>query len=123
MDFPSLEWVAALKEKCNGDPDFNTATKWSDVKVVLGFGDQRYWLNLYKGKKIDLMEYLPMTNALGYDILVNGSVDAWKSVIKREMVFAAAAGAGAIAIDGNMLECNRMYEAICLIGDLAPEVN
>lgn len=122
MEFPSLEWVKTLKEKCNANADFNTATMWSDVKVVLAFGDERYWLKLYKGEIIDLMEYLPMTNPLGYDIIVSGSVDAWKSVIDMQMVFGEASGTGAIAIDGNMLECNRMFEAICIIGDILPEM-
>lgn len=122
MEFPSLEWVGALKEKCNSNADFNTATMWSDVKIVLAFGDKRYWLKLYKGKIIDLMEYLPFSNPLGYDIIVSGSVDAWDNVREKQLVFGAATGSGAISIDGNMLECNRMYEAICLIGDILPEV-
>ena len=122
MEFPSLEWVKTLREKCNENVDFRTATMWSDVKLVLGFGDRRYWLKLYKGEIIDLMEYLPMTNPLGYDIIVSGSAEAWRGVIDTQMAFGEATGTDAITIDGNMLECNRMFEAICIIGDILPEV-
>jgi hypothetical protein len=122
MEFASLRWMEALQKKCNAFPDFNTATMWSDVKIVFAFGDKRYWLKLYRGKIIDLMEYLPMKNALGYDIIVSGPVDVWKTVHESKKTFWEPLDFGHITIDGNMLECNRMHEAICLIGDIIPEV-
>lgn len=123
MEFPSLEWVKELQEKCNANAEFETATMWSDVRMVIAFGDKRYYLKLYKGKIIDVMEYLPMTNALGYDIIVSGAVDAWKKIIEDEkFVFWMAFNSGDILVDGNMLECNRMHEAINLIADIMPEV-
>ncbi len=121
MELASMGWVEALQKKCNANPDFNTATMWSDVKIVIAFGDKRYWLKLYKGKIIDLMEYLPMKNALGYDIIVSGALDAWKAVHDGKKVFWEQYNFGRILIDGNLLECNRMHEAICLIGDIIHE--
>jgi len=122
MEFASLGWMQTLQKRCNAHPDFNTATMWADVKIVIAFGDKRYWLKLYRGKIIDLMEYLPMKNALGYDILVSGALDVWETVHARKKVFWEPLDFGQIVIDGNLIECNRMHEAICLIGDIIPEI-
>lgn len=122
MKFPSLEWMKALQKKCNLDTAFNRASLWSDVKIVFDFGGSRYWVKLYKGKIIDLMEYLPMTNALGYDIIVSGSTEAWKQLMERKELLGRLLHFGQLAIDGNMLECNRMYEAICVVADIMPNV-
>ncbi len=122
MEFASMDWMKALQAKCNADADFSKATMWSDVNLVLAFGDRRYWLKLYKGKIIDLMEYLPMTNALGYDVIVSGPLDVWKSVQQKKKVFWEPLDFGHITVDGNLLEANRMHEAICLIGDFISEV-
>jgi putative sterol carrier protein len=122
MDFPSMEWMKALQEKCNAHNDFSTATMWSDVKIVLAFGEMRYWLKLYKGKIIDLSEYL-RDHPLGYDIIVSGPMEVWNEIREGRVNFWAAAMAGMILIDGNQLECNRMHEAICIMCmDLLPEV-
>src|SRR5258708_20249689 len=71
MKFPSLEFVQALQERMNGDATFHTASRWSDVKVLLCFGDQRYWLKLYGGKMIDVMGQLPLANPLGWAYMVS----------------------------------------------------
>ena len=76
MEFPSLEFVQALQERMNGDATFHTASRWSDVKVLLCLGDQRYWLKLYGGKIIDVMDYFPMANPLGWDYMISGR---WRS--------------------------------------------
>jgi hypothetical protein len=123
MELASMGWMEALQKKCNANTDFNTATMWSDVKIVIAFGEKRYWLKLYKGKIIDLMEYLPLKNALGYDIIISGPLDAWKAVHDGKKVFWELYNFGRILIDGNLLESNRMHEAICLIGDIIPEVH
>ena len=126
MQFPSLEWMQVWQQKCNASIDFSTATMWSDVKMVIAFGSKRYWLKLYKGKIIDLMEELPgkglPRNPLGYDIIIRGSVDGWESVKERRSNFWQALGGGDLEIDGNGLETNRMIEAICIMcEDILPE--
>ena len=80
MKFPSLEFVQALQERMNGDATFHTASRWSDVKVLLCFGDQRYWLKLYGGKIIDVMDYFPMANPLGWDYMISASLEIWRAL-------------------------------------------
>jgi len=50
MKFPSLEFVQALQERMNGDAAFHTASRWSDVKVLLCFGDQRLLAQALRGE-------------------------------------------------------------------------
>jgi len=80
MKFPSLEFVQALQERMNGDAAFHTASRWSDVKVLLCFGDQRYWLKLYGGKIIDAMDYFPMANPLGWDYMISAPLEIWRAL-------------------------------------------
>ena len=80
MKFPSLEFVQAFQERMNGDATFYTASRWSDVKVLLCFGDQRYWLKLYGGKIIDAMDYFPMANPLGWDYMISAPLEIWRAL-------------------------------------------
>ncbi len=113
MEFPSLEFVKALQAKLNVDSAFFTASKWSDVKVVLCFGNKRYWLKLYGGKVIDVMEYLP--NPLGFDYMITGSIDAWKALRDKKKPVGELINYGHLVIDGNMIQANRMYESSYII--------
>ena len=123
MEFPSFEWIKAFHEKCNANPDFNRASMWADTRIVLGIGDNRYYMKVYRGKIIDIMEYLPFSNALGYDIILNAPVDVWKKVIEKQNTFLHLAFLGEIERDGNILECNRLHEAISIMTDeIMPEI-
>lgn len=121
MQFPSFEYVQALQEKLNTKSAFNIATKWSDVKVLLCFGDKRYWMKLYGGKVIDVMEYLPMQNPLGWDFSISAPLGVWEDLIEGRKALGGLFGAY-IVVDGNMIQANRMYEATWLICETVPEV-
>ncbi len=117
MDFPSLEWARALQEKSHQSESFRRASLWADVKLVLALGAHRYWFKLYRGRIIDVMEYLPLSNPLGYDILVSGPLETWKNIASGRRLLWQCVLAGEILIDGNMLEANRMTEAVCVLAD------
>lgn len=122
MEFPSLEWLEAVQERCNEDEQFERATEWSDVNLVVEVGEERYWLKLYGGEIIDVMEYVPMANALGYDVVVSGERAAWEPVVAGEDTFWKAYSQGTIAIDGNLLQANRMHEALVQMAELMADV-
>ncbi len=119
--FPSLEFVKGLKDRCNASEAFQEASAWSDVNVVLAFGDQPYWLKLYRGKIMDLMEYQPLSNAAGYDVIVSGELEAWRDLIAGKK-FWEPLSQGRLKVDGNLLEANRMHEAICIMGETLASV-
>jgi hypothetical protein len=121
-DFPSLEFVQALQKRCNESEQFRKATEWSDVNVVLAFGDQRYWLKLYRGQSLDPMEYRPLSNAYGYDVLVSGQMDGWRDLLEGKMKFWGPLSQGRITIEGNLLEANRIHEAIYIMGETLHDV-
>ena len=111
MKFPSLAFVQSLQESLNGNDKFFVASKWSDVKVLLCFGEQRYWMKLYGGKVIDVMEYFPMANPLGWDYMVSGSLATWNALRQGTRVVGHLLDSGDIMVDGNLLQANRMYES------------
>lgn len=121
MQIPSTDWIGEIQEECNGDEQFNEAAEWSDVNVVLEAGDERFWLKLYGGEIIDTMRYEPMSNPLGYDVIISGSADTWQQIYDAEMPFWQAYSTGEITIDGNLLKANRIHEAIVRMAELMGE--
>ena len=118
MKFPSFPFVESLKEALNKDSDFNRVTKWSDVKVLVCIGKQRYWLKFYGGKIIDAMEYVPLANPLGWDYAISGDIDAWSALRDPgapKNIGAALLNGGRISVDGNMLQANRMFESTFIL--------
>lgn len=113
MEFPSLEFVKALQEKVNKDKAFYTASKWSDVKVLLKLGDKPYWLKLYDGKIIDAKEYINIP--LGWDYMIAGTLEAWKDLRSRKKPVGELINYGGIVMDGNLIQANRMYESSYII--------
>jgi len=115
MKFPSLEFVQALQERMNGDATFHTASRWSDVKVLLCFGDQRYWLKLYGGKIIDVMDYFPMANPLGWDYMISAPLEIWRALRDGSRALGHLLDTGDIMVDGDLLQANRLYESTHLL--------
>lgn len=115
MKFPSQEFVARLVTALNGDAAFNTASRWSDVKVLLRFGDEGYWLKLYGGKVIDHMPYFPMANPLGWDYVISAPMATWQHLRAGSRALGHLLDRGEISVDGNLLEANRMYESTHLM--------
>lgn len=111
MEFPSLEFVQALQASLNADEAFNKASQWSDVKVLLCFGDQQYWLKLYGGKVIDVMAYYPMANPLGWDYMISAPLEIWRSLGDGSRPQGHLLDSGAIKVDGDLLQANRLYES------------
>lgn len=121
MEVPSQEWIDHVQDRCNEDEQFNRASEWSDVNLVLEVGDERYWLKLYGGEIIDTMKYEPMSNPLGYDVLISGSEDTWNAILGAEMPVWKGISTGQLTIEGNLLEANRMHEAIVRMCELMGE--
>jgi len=115
MKFPSIEFVERLIGALNGDAAFNAASRWSDVKVLLRFGEEGYWLKLYGGKVIDHMAYFPMANPLGWDYAISAPLDTWRSLRDGRRALGHLMDRGEISVDGNLLEANRMYESTHLM--------
>lgn len=115
MEFPSLEFVQALKSSLDENPAFNTASRWSDVKVLLVFGSERYWLKLYGGKVLEVMPYFPMANPLGWDYSISASLDIWRALGDGSRAQGHLLDTGAIAVDGDLLQANRLYESTHLM--------
>jgi hypothetical protein len=111
MKFPSLDFVQLLQETLNGNDNFSVVSKWSDVKVLLCFGDQRYWMKLYGGKVIDVMEYFPMANPLGWDYMISASVETWNELRQGSRPLGHLLDTGDIMVDGDLLQANRLYES------------
>ena len=110
MEFPSLAFVESLQLALNDSERFAVVSEWSDVKVLLCLGDERYWLKLYGGKVIDVMQYFPMANPLGWDYSITATVTTWRELRDGTRPLGHLLDTGSISIDGNLLQANRLYE-------------
>ena len=115
MEFPSIDFVHALRDTLNGSAAFNAASQWSDVKVLLCFGEKQYWLKLYGGKVIDVMEYFPMANPLGWDYQIRAPLEIWHHLGNGSRAQGHLLDSGAITVDGNLMQANRLYESTHLM--------
>lgn len=111
MKFPGIEFVHALQARLNADEAFATASRWSDVKVLLCFGPERYWLKLYGGKIIDVMVYFPMANPLGWDYMISAPLEIWQALRNGTRALGHLLDTGDISVDGDLLQANRLYES------------
>lgn len=115
MAFPEPAFVDALTNTLNSNDAFNSASRWSDVKVLLCFGDKRYWLKLYGGKVIDHMEYFPMANPLGWDYMIAAPLETWHALGDGSRAQGHLLDSGDIMVDGDLMQANRMYESTHLM--------
>lgn len=122
MNFPSLEYLEALRSHLNNLEAFRKATEWADVNVAVKIGDHRYWMKIYRGQVIDLMEDLPMTNPLGYRVIISGDEAAWRELKDGTAKTWALTTTGRLVIDGDLIEANRIHEALCLIVEATADI-
>lgn len=115
MKFPSDEFCRALVAALNEDEAFGAASRWSDVKVLLCFGEAQYWMKLYGGKVIDWMPYFPMANPLGWDYSIAAPLEAWERLRDGSRAQGHLLDTGEIRVDGNLLQANRLYESTHLL--------
>ena len=111
MEFPSLDFIEALRDRLNANNKFSLVSKWSDVKILLCFEKKSYWLKLYGGKVIDCMEYFPFANPLGWDYKIEGTMENWLALKKGDRHVGHFLDTGDIFIDGDLLQANRLYES------------
>jgi hypothetical protein len=123
MELASPQWMDAFKARCNASEDFRVASQFADTKLVFMFGDRRYYLKLYRGAIIDLQPFVMSFDPLGYDVVVRGPMDAWKSVAGRHTKFWDHYNNFQIEIGGNHMDAHRLHEALLVMcQDILPTV-
>ena len=109
-------WAESVQAAANASADFAAASRWLDLKLVLRFGAAPYWFKIYRGRIIDAAPYNPVTNMLGYDVIVSGEPAAWRRALDGTSNFGREATTGQIAGDGNRVEVERSYKAVYVLG-------
>jgi hypothetical protein len=110
------------------DSEFEQESRWFDGSILIEVGGQLLWLKVYRGKIIDLLEFVPV---FGYTFKISGSVDAWTMLGSGERTFTDLVSAGSryaesigeiesggggyrppeLAIEGNSIEAGRLHIA------------
>ena len=61
------------------------------------------------------MPYFPMANPLGWDDAITASLTTWQSLRDGTRALGHLMDRGEIAVDGDLLQANRMYESTHLM--------
>jgi len=115
-------------EALAADTEFEAEARWFDGSILVEAGAERLWLKIYRGKVIDVLEFVPV---FGYTFKIAGSVAAWTMLGSGERTFTDLISAGSryletveeieaagggyrppeLAIEGNGIEAGRMHIA------------
>jgi hypothetical protein len=110
------DWARRVQAAANENADFAAAARWLDLKLVLRFGAAPFWFKIYRGRIIDAAPYSPVTNMLGYDVVVTGAPAAWRRAIDGTSTYGRETTTGQIAGDGNRVEVERSLKAMYVLG-------
>lgn len=109
-------WATRIQQAANASETFAAAARWLDTKIAWRFGTASYWFKLYRGRIIDAAPYNPITNMLGYDVLVLSTPEAWHRVLAGTTTYGRESSTGGIMADGNRIECERAIKALYVLG-------
>lgn len=120
MTFPTLAWFDELQQRLNGDAEFGSAAEWFDGWVLIQIGDHNYWLKIFMGQVIRLLEVAP---PFGATFMLRGAEEAWRELFRapknifRELLFK-----GQLRMEGNLLEAMRVTRAVNILLDTGRQI-
>ncbi|MBI2962941.1 MAG: hypothetical protein HYY35_04240 [Deltaproteobacteria bacterium] len=138
IDFGDARFRDRLQEALSAHQGFAQETRWFDGSILLEADESRCWLKVYRGRIIETLDAVP---PFGSTFRLRGSRQAWQELACGERRFAdlimpgqrrfandpSLAGADAaaparIAIEGNLLEAMRVYEALFHLADCVVQI-
>lgn len=109
-------WADSVQAAASPNTEFAGAARWLDTKLVLQFGRAAYWFKIYRGRIIDAAPYNPVSNRLGYDVIVSGDPAAWRRALDRTSTFGRESTTGQIWSDGNRVAVELAFKAVHILG-------
>ena len=123
MKFASLQWMEAFRDKCNKSSEFKHNAKFADTKLAIFFGEDAYYLKIYKGQIIDLERFVLNFSPLGYDVVVRSDMEAWNQIHEKKVKFWDHLNAWRVEVGGDHMVAHRLHEMICVMcADILPTV-
>jgi hypothetical protein len=115
--------MEAFRDKCNASPEFKHNAKFADTKIVLFFGENRYFMKVYKGQIIDLEKFIPTFAPLGYDVCVRADMEIWEDIHAKKVKFWDHLNSWRVEIGGDHMDAHRLHEMICIMcADILPTI-
>lgn len=138
IDFASARFRDQLQKGLSRHEGFALETRWFDGSILLEADESRCWLKVYRGRIVEVLDSVP---PFGFTFKLRGSRQAWEELVSGERRFAdlimpgqrrfendpslATANGAAparIAIEGNLLEAMRIYEALFHLADYVAQI-
>lgn len=108
--FPSFIWFSNYKRFLEQSEDFKKYCQWFKGSILFRVNQQSFILKFDNGIIWDV------TEGLGdCDIIINGSLEGWKSLIKEDKTINRLYRYGILEIRGNPIEIMKNWKAIFYI--------
>jgi hypothetical protein len=81
-DYPGASWLAKYRERANADAELGVIGEWFTTTFTLAFGDDRYALQIDKGKIADIVvaPRLDVRSAFGFA----APVEVWRKFLSPD---------------------------------------
>lgn len=109
-------WADALQAAANASEAFAAQSRWLDLRLLIRFGSAAYWFKIYRGKIIEAAPYNPVTNMLGWQVVIAGEAAAWRASLEGVGRFGVLSTTGQITGDGDRVEVERCHAAVQVLG-------
>lgn len=108
--FPSLEWFKTYRKLLEQDEDFKKYCQWFKGSINFRIDQRSFLLKFDYGIVSDVSE-----GDRDCDVLINGSLDGWKTLLKEDKAINRLYRYGILEIKGNPIEIIRNWKAIFYI--------
>ncbi|MFH0814146.1 MAG: SCP2 sterol-binding domain-containing protein [Pseudomonadota bacterium] len=107
--FPSLEWFKEYQKLLEQDEESRKYYRWFKGSIIFRINQQCFLLKFDNGI-VDLSEGYG-----AYDILINGSLDAWKILLNEDKTINRLYRTGGLEIRGNPIEIMKNWRSFFYI--------
>ena len=106
-EFPSLEWFKRYQRLLEESEDFKKHCRWFKGSIIFRIDQRSFAMKFDYGIVTEVYE-----GHGGYDVMINGALDAWKVLLHEDKAINRMIRYGVLEIRGNATEIMKNWKAI-----------
>lgn len=109
-EFPNLDWFKKFQGLLEKSEDFKNHCRWFKGSVIFRIDQKSFVVKFDYGIVTEVSETYE-----GYDVMINGTLDAWKVLLYEDKTINRLYRYGFLEIRGNPTEIMKNWKAIFYI--------